>query len=65
VELLLHKCDPNICSEDGQSPLHVAATKRCRKILLSLLQANANPNLQDKEGRTPLHIALEAQMIQK
>jgi ankyrin repeat protein len=61
VELLLHnKCDPNICNEDGQSPLHVAVEKRCSKLILSLLQGNANPNLQDKEGRTPLHIALEA-----
>jgi ankyrin repeat protein len=61
VELLLHnKCDPNICNEDGQSPLHVAVENRCRKSILALLQGNANPNLQDKEGRTPLHIALEA-----
>jgi ankyrin repeat protein len=60
VELLLHKCDPNIFNEDGQSPLHVAVEHRYKQLILSLLQANANPNLQDKEGRTPLHIALEA-----
>jgi ankyrin repeat protein len=59
VELLLHKCDPNIFNEDGQSPLHVAVEHRYRKLILLLLQGNANPNLQDKECRTPLHIALE------
>jgi ankyrin repeat protein len=41
----------------GQSPLHIACTRRNWPVARLLLQAGANPKLSDRRGHTPGHLA--------
>lgn len=49
--------DPNACTPDGESPLHVAASKKLNDIVVTLLEAGADPNLATPEGITAIHTA--------
>jgi ankyrin repeat protein len=49
--------DPNACTPDGESPLHVTASKKLDDIVVTLLEAGADPNLATPEGITAIHTA--------
>ncbi|KAK3907109.1 Ankyrin repeat and LEM domain-containing protein 1 [Frankliniella fusca] len=52
--------DPNIRSEDGLTPVHVAAVWGRTNLLMLLLSCGGDPWLRDFEhGYTPLHFALK------
>lgn len=55
-KMLENGADPNLCTIDGSSPLHVAVSQSFanEKMVRTLLQHGANANLQDKDGNTPL-----------
>jgi len=42
---------------NGRTPLHAAADRGHRKMVILLCDENADPNLQDFDGNTPLHLA--------
>lgn len=50
--------DANMRNKDGQTPLHIAASKDLSDIAALLLQRQANVNASDILGNTPLHLAL-------
>jgi hypothetical protein len=54
--------DPNICDEDGNTSLHLAAQNGHEAAVVVLLRPMANlsfQNLQNKEGKTALHLAVQ------
>ncbi|XP_034237690.1 uncharacterized protein LOC117643117 [Thrips palmi] len=52
--------NPNVRSEDGLTPVHVAAVWGRTGLLVLLLSCGGDPSLRDnEEGRTPLHLALK------
>ena len=54
--LLKLKADPNHQNADGDTPLHVVATKHpCKTCHLNLLFFKAYPNMTNKKGRYPIH----------
>lgn len=58
VELLLKlNYDPNRSDSLGWTPLHLACSLFCPKIILLLLEYNANPLAETKEGATPFLLA--------
>jgi len=61
IELLVTKYNLNVNhkDQDGQTALHVAASKGRMDNLEALLRMNANINEQDKNGRTALHYAAQ------
>ncbi len=46
--------DVNLCDNDGQSALHIAAGAGNFILVKALIEANANINVQDNKGNTPL-----------
>jgi ankyrin repeat protein len=58
VNLLLeHKADANGKSEDGSTPLHIAARQRVvyKRLIRTLIDGGADVNAITLEGQTPLH----------
>jgi ankyrin repeat protein len=57
VEILLqHGANPNVCNQNGSTPLHWAAYHLADSKVFELLLANkADPNVRDTEGNTPLN----------
>ncbi|MCO5297952.1 MAG: ankyrin repeat domain-containing protein [Fimbriimonadaceae bacterium] len=59
VQLLLEAgADPNARCFDGQTPLHMAASRANDRVIEALLEAGAKPMALDSEGRTPLQTLL-------
>ena len=48
-------------TQQGSTPLHLAATNPDLTALKALLAAGADPNARDSEGSTPLHMAAYTQ----
>ena len=46
------------CTEDGRTPLHLAAASGNLEVTRMLLSANADVNAFDGSNRTPLHVAV-------
>lgn len=55
--LLKYNADPNMCDNDGCSPLFLACAKGHINIVDRLLASRANLKLRNNEGRSPLFIA--------
>ena len=54
-----HKSTHDIINIDGETALHIAASKGYTDILLCLLSAKSDVNKADKHKRTPLHKAAQ------
>jgi len=62
--LLSHKADPNIQTNEGDTPLHHAAFRGDRRMMNLLLKKSANPNVPNfRYGRTPLHYAVDYERV--
>uniref|UniRef100_A0A914Q0J2 phospholipase A2 n=1 Tax=Panagrolaimus davidi TaxID=227884 RepID=A0A914Q0J2_9BILA len=57
VKISSYDCDLNSKNPNGDTPLHIAVSKKFLKITRILLVMGANPNILNKKGETPLHIA--------
>jgi len=57
--LLKEGCSVDAKEEHGKTPLHCAANKGHRELLLLLLSNGADINAKDLHGRTPLHYAAQ------
>ncbi|KAL3269656.1 hypothetical protein HHI36_008719 [Cryptolaemus montrouzieri] len=55
--LLKSGASPNILTDDGQTPVHVAARYGNLQTLLLLLEDGGDPEFPNKHGETPLHLA--------
>ncbi|CAH0387234.1 unnamed protein product [Bemisia tabaci] len=55
--LLKSGAGPNLCTDNGQTPVHVAAKNGNLTTLLLLLEDGGDPLFQNKIGETPLHLA--------
>jgi len=52
--LMQHGADVNLPDDDGDTPLHQAASMGWPKVIVLLLGYGANPTLLNKRGETPL-----------
>ncbi|KAK9890744.1 hypothetical protein WA026_012092 [Henosepilachna vigintioctopunctata] len=55
--LLKSGAGPNLLTDDGQTPVHVAAKYGNLQTLLLLLEDGGDPEYKNKHGETPLHLA--------
>ncbi|XP_032689454.1 serine/threonine-protein phosphatase 6 regulatory ankyrin repeat subunit A isoform X4 [Odontomachus brunneus] len=55
--LLKSGAGPNLTTDDGQTPIHVAASHGNLATLLLLLDDGGDPMAKSKNGETPLHLA--------
>ncbi|KAL3269427.1 hypothetical protein HHI36_008497 [Cryptolaemus montrouzieri] len=55
--LLKSGASPNLVTDDGQTPVHVAAKYGNLPTLLLLLEDGGDPQFKNKLGETPLHLA--------
>ncbi|XP_065174102.1 serine/threonine-protein phosphatase 6 regulatory ankyrin repeat subunit A isoform X3 [Atheta coriaria] len=55
--LLKSGAGPNLTTEDGQTPVHVAAQYGNMQTLQFLLEDGGDPQYKNKSGETPLHLA--------
>jgi hypothetical protein len=56
VSILSKRADVNATTQNGDFPLHLAATAGDFETVETLLQSKAEVNARDKNGRTALHI---------
>ncbi|XP_067135750.1 ankyrin repeat domain-containing protein 26-like isoform X2 [Centruroides vittatus] len=54
VKKHLKRCDINLQDDDNRTPVHLAAARGHKNVLMTLLENNAKVNIQDSQGRTPL-----------
>lgn len=54
----------NYCDQYGLTPLHVAAIKGHRDVVMLLAEYGSDLEFQDAEGHTPLHLAVESGSIE-
>ena len=58
IRIMLEKhADPNAVGDQGELPLHSAASSGKAKVCELLLESGANPINKDKTGKSPLHWA--------
>lgn len=60
IQLLLSVCpeDVDLMNNEGQTPLHIAASEGHIELIPELLRNGSNALLQDADGRTALHLAV-------
>lgn len=65
IRLLVSACPEagDLTNNDGETPLHIAASEGRVEAVIELLRAGANPLLQDVDGRTVLHIAVSKEQV--
>ncbi|XP_043944581.1 death-associated protein kinase 1-like [Protopterus annectens] len=64
VRYLLEKgADPDVQNSEGDTPLHLAASKRYECISRLLLEYKANVELKNKNGNTSLHLAAKSRCL--
>ncbi|XP_053324183.1 ankyrin repeat and LEM domain-containing protein 1 [Spea bombifrons] len=56
--ILQHGGNPNVRSIEELTPVHVAASWGCCKVLVALLRIGGDPTLQDQDGNTASDLAL-------
>ncbi|KAH9767234.1 ank rep region domain-containing protein [Citrus sinensis] len=65
LESLLDKgASTNYCDQYGLTPLHIAAIKGHKHVVLLLIEFGADVECQDNEGHAPLHLAVEGGSIE-
>ncbi|KAL4935328.1 ankyrin repeat-containing domain protein [Aspergillus oleicola] len=58
VQALLHAgVDLNACASKGETPLHVAASRKLDDMVVTLLEAGADPNVATPDGIIAIHTA--------
>ncbi|XP_076828420.1 ankyrin repeat domain 53 [Brachyhypopomus gauderio] len=55
--LLEHGAEPDVSTDEGLTPLHMAAAEGLRKCVKTLVKAGANTHACDSTGHTPLDLA--------
>lgn len=55
--LLKSGAGPNLTTDDGQTPVHVACKYGIAPTLLLLLEDGGDPLFRNNSGETPLHLA--------
>lgn len=55
--LLKSGAGPNLTTDDGQTPVHVACKYGIATTLLLLLEDGGDPLFRNNTGETPLHLA--------
>ena len=55
--LLTAGANPDAKDQYGETPLHMAVSRKHAGVVTALLASGANPNLKNDDGQTPLHIA--------
>lgn len=61
--LLKSGAGPNLTTDDGQTPVHVAAKYGNTSTLILLLEDGGDPLFKNKSGETPLHLACRSLSI--
>ena len=61
-QLLEHGADPNICTNDHKTPLHLASSLGLLEAARLLLRYGAKVDVKDKGGKTPLQLAVSDEM---
>ncbi|MBY0353645.1 ankyrin repeat domain-containing protein [Candidatus Babeliales bacterium] len=62
--MLANGFNVNVCDAEGQTPLHLAASRGDKALVQLLLEYNAPCNVVNKEGQTPLHVAAKNNFIE-
>ncbi|CAD8063553.1 unnamed protein product [Paramecium sonneborni] len=64
VKLLLEsKANPNLCTQMGTTPLHLACLRGSLEIVQLLIYYKVKVNSQDSDNNTPLHISAEQNQV--
>lgn len=50
------KCNVNLQTQDGETPLHVATRLEFAKIVKLLIESGADVSLNDASGKNPLEV---------
>eukprot|EP00111_Clytia_hemisphaerica_P021653 TCONS_00063669-protein len=63
VSEVVNTFDVSTTNNNGDTPLHLAVSKRLNEIVCLLLHNNADVNMQNNQGETPLHTAVQSNLL--